>query len=108
MRANGQTFESLDDGLGGDEWKDYARSSDQVWYVGGTSTAVENLLGALPIATINVERDLLPSEGEFQVILIDALDGNDLVVVGPTVQKSVWVDAGAGTTSSASAAATRF
>ncbi len=30
-RANGSTLESLDDGLGGDEWKAYARESDQVW-----------------------------------------------------------------------------
>ncbi len=34
FRANGTTFESMDDGLGGDEWKEYARESDQVWYVG--------------------------------------------------------------------------
>ncbi len=39
---------------------------------------------------------LIPPEGDFQVILIDALGGNDQVTVGPTVQKSVWIDAGAG------------
>ncbi len=39
---------------------------------------------------------IIPSEGDFQVILIDALAGNDLVTIGPTVQKSVWIDAGAG------------
>src|SRR5689334_21792215 len=39
---------------------------------------------------------LLPGEGDFQVILIDALGGNDVVTVGPTVQKTVWVDAGSG------------
>ncbi|MEZ6089230.1 MAG: hypothetical protein R3C05_14605 [Pirellulaceae bacterium] len=51
---------------------------------------------------------LLPPEGNFSVILVDALAGNDRVTVGPTVQKSVWVDAGAGTMSLKSAAATRF
>src|SRR5205085_2165966 len=29
-------------------------------------------------------------------IIIDALDGNDKITVGPTVQKTVWIDAGAG------------
>jgi Ca2+-binding RTX toxin-like protein len=39
---------------------------------------------------------LLPQEGDFDVILIDALGGNDEILVGPTVQKTVWIDAGAG------------
>ena len=39
---------------------------------------------------------LLPPEGAYLAIIIDALDGDDSVVVGPTVRKSVWVDAGAG------------
>lgn len=39
---------------------------------------------------------LLPSEGDFQAIIIDALDGKDQVTVGPTVQKSIWIDAGNG------------
>ena len=39
---------------------------------------------------------LLPPEGDFQVIIIDALAGNDTITVGPTVEKSVWIDAGAG------------
>lgn len=34
--------------------------------------------------------------GEFLAIIIDALDGNDTITAGPTVQKSVWIDAGAG------------
>ena len=41
-------------------------------------------------------RELLPPEGDFLAIIIDALDGNDHIIVGPTVTKSVWVDAGAG------------
>ncbi|MFM8494677.1 MAG: hypothetical protein ACKOEM_04020, partial [Planctomycetia bacterium] len=39
---------------------------------------------------------LLPPEGDFAAIIIDALDGNDEIRVGPTVVKSVWVDAGRG------------
>ncbi len=39
FRANGTTFESLDDGLADDAWKSYARESDQVWYVGGSNAA---------------------------------------------------------------------
>jgi hypothetical protein len=39
---------------------------------------------------------LLPPEGDFLAIIIDALNGNDVVTIGPTVQKTVWVDAGAG------------
>jgi len=39
---------------------------------------------------------LLPAEGDFQAIIIDALDGNDIINVGPTVTKSVWTDAGRG------------
>jgi Ca2+-binding RTX toxin-like protein len=39
---------------------------------------------------------LLPPEGDFMAIIIDALAGDDTVIVGPTVQKTVWIDAGAG------------
>src|SRR6185503_6010130 len=39
---------------------------------------------------------LLPPEGDFLAIIVDALGGNDQITVGPTVIKSVWVDAGAG------------
>ena len=35
-RADGSLFESLDGGLNGDEWKQFAQESGQVWYVGGT------------------------------------------------------------------------
>ena len=40
--------------------------------------------------------DLLPPEGDYLVILIDALGGADQVTVGPTVQRTVWIDAGSG------------
>ena len=39
---------------------------------------------------------LLPAEGDFLAIIIDALGGDDQITVGPTVQKTVWIDAGAG------------
>ncbi len=39
---------------------------------------------------------LLPPEDDFRAIIIDALGGNDEIVVGPTVQKTVWIDAGDG------------
>jgi Ca2+-binding RTX toxin-like protein len=39
---------------------------------------------------------LLPPEGDFLAIIIDALGGNDRIFVGPTVQKTVWIDAGSG------------
>lgn len=177
FRADGSTFTSLDGNLAGDAWKDYARESDQVWYVGGTNAADEirvdfvtepglladhhlitrltenngnfsfaaqvrldfnaaddegnpiwdaeeilidanarsatlaeleqldpmadderraELLGLAEISQTDLVNDLLPPEGDFLAIIIDALDGNDLVTVGPTVQKTVWVDAGAG------------
>jgi Ca2+-binding RTX toxin-like protein len=39
---------------------------------------------------------LLPQEGDYLAILVDALDGADRIVVGPTVDKTVWIDAGTG------------
>ncbi|MFK8115622.1 MAG: LamG-like jellyroll fold domain-containing protein, partial [Rubripirellula sp.] len=169
FRADGTTFESADEGVAGDEWKDYARESDQVWYVGGSNASdqinidfvtepgllsdhhlitrltenngnfsfsaqvkldftatngagnavwsandlqfsLDDLnaandetrgdeLSAIATSQI-VESDLLasilPPEADFLVILVDALDGNDRITVGPTVQKTVWIDAGAG------------
>ncbi|MEM7314292.1 MAG: calcium-binding protein, partial [Planctomycetota bacterium] len=176
-RADGTTFESLGDDLGGDDaWKEYARESDQVWYIGGTNAADEihvdfvtepgllsdhhlitrltenngnfsfaasvrldfgatdaegnlvwdatdslidanaysarvdvlnaagtmsdedlaKLQSQIDVAETALVDGLLPGEGDFLVILIDALDGNDEVTVGPTVQKTVWIDGGAG------------
>ncbi|MEM8911271.1 MAG: LamG-like jellyroll fold domain-containing protein [Planctomycetota bacterium] len=168
-RADGTTFESADGGIAGDEWKEYARESDQVWYVGGSNAADQinvdfvtepglltdhHLITRLTdnngnfnfsaqvkldftatddegkavwnpndlqfsldelnaagdesrgeqlsaiASSQQVESDLLqnilPPEADFLVIIVDALDGNDEVIIGPTVQKTVWVDAGAG------------
>lgn len=168
FRSDGSAFESMGDGIPGDEWKEYARESDQIWYVGGTNAndeigvnfvtepgllsdhhlitrltdsngnvtfdaqvrldfgatdadgnpiwkpndlladyaALRDLTGneslsdldKLEVAQLetNLVHNLLPPEGDFQAIIIDALAGNDKIIVGPTVQKSVWVDAGAG------------
>ncbi|MDC0935626.1 hypothetical protein OAS39_05025, partial [Pirellulales bacterium] len=39
---------------------------------------------------------LLPPEDDFLAIIIDALAGDDVITIGPTVTKSVWVDGGVG------------
>lgn len=39
---------------------------------------------------------LLPPEDDFLAIIVDALDGDDHIIVGPTVIKSVWSDGGKG------------
>ena len=172
LRSDGTPFESLDGSLAGDEWKEYARDSDHVWYVGGSNAndqinvdfvtepglltdhhlitrltenngnfsfsaqvkldfsatdgqgdavwnvqdlrfKLDQLLSlsdadergealndiaesAVAVTQSELIATLLPPEGDFLVILIDALDGNDQITVGPTVQKTVWVDAGAG------------
>ncbi|MEK7426418.1 MAG: hypothetical protein AAB131_21545, partial [Actinomycetota bacterium] len=164
FRADGSLFESLDGGLLGEDWKNYARETGQVWYIGATDAddvitvdyvtepgiardhhlvtrltnnngnfsfaAQINLdfnaedsngnpiwdpddivvdldaleartqaqdpenptdqeLAAIQYQQLNLEESLLPPEGNFEVILIDAMDGNDQVYVGPTVQKTV-------------------
>ncbi len=39
---------------------------------------------------------ILPPEGDYLAIIIDSLGGNDTIHIGPTVQKTVWIDAGNG------------
>ncbi len=39
---------------------------------------------------------ILARDNDYDIILIDALGGNDRVTIGPTVQKTVWVDGGEG------------
>lgn len=159
--ADGATFENLDGALAGDAWKEYAKATDRVWYVGATNlddviavdfvtepglladrhivtrltnnngnftfdlqvrldfdatdesdnliwdpadlvVDLEALAAADPadreliFNTLVLNGGLLPDEGEFLAIIIDALDGDDQVTVGPTVQSTVWIDAGAG------------
>jgi hypothetical protein len=52
--------------------------------------AVQGFVGREGVAS------LLPPEGDYLAIIVDALRGNDTVKVGPTVTKSVWTDAGEG------------
>ncbi|WP_182868153.1 PKD domain-containing protein [Rhodopirellula sp. JC639] len=160
----GEAFESLDGGDAGDGWKEYAKSTNQAWYVGGTNTsdlitvsyvtepgilqghhlvtrltnnngsfsfdaqvrldfaatdgegnliwdpdvvfaggdlAVEDpIIRAQSLNQTFNDRNslsrLLPPEDDFRAIIIDALAGDDIVNVGPTVQKTVWIDAGDG------------
>lgn len=40
--------------------------------------------------------NVLPPEGVVQAVIIDALGGDDTVIVGETVQATVWVSAGTG------------
>ena len=42
FRADGSPFESLDGGVAGDAWKEFARESNQVWYVSATNADDEN------------------------------------------------------------------
>ena len=177
FRKDGSLFESLDGGLNGDDWKNFALESGRVWYVPGTEaddvitvdfvnepgllgdhhlvTRLTNNNGVYSFAAsvnldfnatddsgnplwdgadvlLNIQQlqqrgseqdpsnpdpsikttnftsttlglisgatleGLLPQEGDFDVILIDALGGDDYISVGPTVQKTVWIDAGDG------------
>ncbi|MDA8745703.1 PKD domain-containing protein [Rubripirellula amarantea] len=146
----------------GDEWLEYARSNDSVWYYGGSgrddvitvdyvtepgllgghhlitrltenngffsfdaqvrldfaatnadgslvwdpsdlvqrveelTTAVDDDARRLAATSLELSGDLLPPEGDFLAIIVSAGDGDDQVFVGPTVQKTVWVSAGAG------------
>jgi Ca2+-binding RTX toxin-like protein len=144
------------------EWLEYARSTDKVWYYGGTGTddvitvdyvTEPGVLGDHHLITrltenngrfsfdaqvrlefaatdqdgnliwdpqdlvyrieelnqiededarqlgfdqLQLDGNILPPEGEFLAIIIDAQAGDDEVYVGPTVQRSVWVSAGDG------------
>ncbi len=46
--------------------------------------------------TVDLAQQILPPEGDYLAIVIDAKEGNDEIYVGPTVQRSVWVAAGDG------------
>src|SRR6185503_12153963 len=61
-----------------------------------TDQARSDALGGIDFLTRQLVTSLLPPEGDFLAIIVDALGGDDRITVGPTVQKTVWVDAGAG------------
>ena len=50
----------------------------------------------LAFGQLELDVRLLPPEGDFLAIIIDAKAGDDRVYVGPTVQRSVWINAGDG------------
>jgi len=54
-----------------------------------TNASGDPLYNDLPAGT-------LPPEDDFLAIIIDALGGDDIINIGPTVQVSIWTDAGAG------------
>lgn len=54
------------------------------------------LVGGAEIDRRGLISTLLPPEDDFAAIFIDAMAGDDEITVGPTVQKSVWTDAGSG------------
>ena len=60
------------------------------------AAAAPQAMGDLQVTETNLVNGEPPPEGDFLVILIDARGGDDTVIVGPTVQKTVWIDAGAG------------
>ena len=68
--------------------KDAADAGQNTTTLGNTAT--------LGFVGSNGLSSLLPPEGNFQAIIVDALGGNDHVTVGPTVTKSVWADGGTG------------
>ncbi|MHC4696222.1 MAG: calcium-binding protein, partial [Planctomycetota bacterium] len=55
----------------------------------------DRLAEPFELSTYDLIEELLGEE-EFLAIIIDALGGEDEIIVGETVQTSVWVDAGAG------------
>ena len=72
-------------------------------HVANTNVAARSVLGLVDGQTSTVGfvgsrglAGLLPPEGDFQSIIVDALDGDDTIIVGPTVTKSVWTDGGRG------------
>ncbi|XZE17820.1 SdrD B-like domain-containing protein [Pirellulaceae bacterium SH449] len=50
----------------------------------------------LAFGQLLLDSRFLPPEGDFMAIIIDAKGGDDQVFVGPTVQRSVWINAGDG------------
>ncbi|TWU51857.1 PKD domain-containing protein [Rubripirellula reticaptiva] len=74
-----------------------------VWDPSDLVQRVEEIRGAvgddarqLVARSLELSGDLLPAEGDFTAIIINAGAGDDQVFVGPTVQKTVWTGAGAG------------
>ncbi len=73
-----------------------------IWDPADLIVDLESLTGRRPgrppvkFDSLVLNGGLLPDEGDFLAIIIDALGGDDQITVGPTVQSTVWIDAGAG------------
>ncbi|MEL6104936.1 MAG: PKD domain-containing protein, partial [Planctomycetota bacterium] len=74
-----------------------------VWDPNDLVVAVEELGSIQDVDQLEAARrdlelsgNLLPPEGDYSAIVIDAKAGDDEIFVGPTVQRSVWVSAGEG------------
>ncbi|MAE66420.1 MAG: hypothetical protein CMJ18_19295, partial [Phycisphaeraceae bacterium] len=156
---DGVVFDAGFDVPAGDEWKEYAKATNKVWYYSGTGAddvisvdfvtepgllsdhhlitrltenngnfsfdaqvrldfqatddqgeliwdpmdlrldlerieALDPEQRGLAFEEVALNGGLLPPEGDFLAIIIDALAGRDRVEVGPTVQKTVWIDGG--------------
>jgi Ca2+-binding RTX toxin-like protein len=61
-----------------------------------STEAAYSIFQAFGISTTDIVNKVFGPEPSFDAIIIDALGGNDSITVGETVQKTVWVDAGAG------------
>ncbi|QDV66071.1 Bifunctional hemolysin/adenylate cyclase precursor [Crateriforma conspicua] len=70
--------------------------SDLVQRVEEIQDATDEDTRRLAARSLELSGDLLPPEGDFLAIIVNAGAGDDEVRVGPTVQKTVWVAAGEG------------
>ena len=50
----------------------------------------------MSVSATDIAARILGPEADFLAMIIDALEGNDSITVGETVQKTVWIDAGPG------------
>jgi Ca2+-binding RTX toxin-like protein len=91
-------FSSQTAGSGGRPlWTPSALLDGMAMLVSGDVDSLQHALGrGVEVSRAGLISTLLPPEDDFLAIYVDAMDGDDQVFVGPTVQKSVWVDAGAG------------
>ncbi len=87
---------------GGSQWEStdrYLNIAEEVSRRGeGRGLSDEELMSIAAKAKDSAKplSSILARDNDYDIILIDALGGNDRVTIGPTVQKTVWVDGGDG------------
>ncbi|MEM9645555.1 MAG: hypothetical protein AAF989_11240, partial [Planctomycetota bacterium] len=86
----------LDFGAVGEDGELIWDPNDLVYQVDELLTEQDQGLRLLAQRDIELTGGLLPPEGDYLAIIIDAKAGDDEIFVGPTVQRSVWVAAGDG------------